>query len=147
MKVLLTKNVPGTGNKGQITEVSDGFARNFLIKQGLAKPATQRNFEQNDAKEEKKNRLKEREKKEQEKLARRLKTLTLTIKGKTNETGSLYASISSKEICEALQSQHGLELNEKNIVLDEPIKKTGNVKVGVRIAGELSSLSINIEPR
>ena len=122
MKVILQQDVKGQGKKGQLVEVSDGYARNFLLPKKLAVPATAENV--NTMKQQEKARLAQQaaEKAEAQALAKKLEGLSVTISAKAGEGGRLFGAVTAKEISEALASQHGLNIAKTKIVMGEPIK-------------------------
>jgi len=137
MKVILRQDVKGAGKKDEVVNVKDGYARNFLIPRGLAEVASAQNL----------NLARQRAKAEEHRqaievetakdLAGRISALTVTVKANTGEGGKLFGSITSKEIAEAFEDQHGIKLDRKKIVLDEPIKAIGESEVEVRLAGNV----------
>ena len=139
MVVILLKDVKGTGKAGDVVKVSDGYARNMLIPRGMAKEATEgnvRNLEKQKAiLAEKKAEELAKAKEDAEKLS----SLTVSIKTKGGEGGRLFGSITSKDIAEALEEQHGFSVDKKKIVLDGPIKQTGQFEVPVKIYPEVSA--------
>ncbi|MBQ8947107.1 MAG: 50S ribosomal protein L9 [Lachnospiraceae bacterium] len=139
MKVILTQDVKSLGKKGEIVNVSDGYARNKIIPGGLGVEATNANM--NNLRLQKAN----AEKKAAESLAD-ARALAEKIAGfevvtsiKTGEGGRSFGSVSTKEIAEACREQYGLELDKKKIVLDEPIKMPGFVEVGVKLHPEVQA--------
>ncbi|MCF6276631.1 MAG: 50S ribosomal protein L9 [Candidatus Magasanikbacteria bacterium] len=125
MKVLFIKEVRGSGKKGEIKEVSDGYARNFLIKKGLAVVANRGIFVKVNAKIEKGKRNKNKEIEKGKQLAKKLRGISLKIKVKANENGKLYAGINSNDIAKEISKKLGFDVNPKDIVLDESLKKVG----------------------
>jgi large subunit ribosomal protein L9 len=144
MKVILLENIPNIGNKGEIKEVADGYARNFLIKKGKAKIATNASIAKNTQKVSKAKKIQKQKKQQEHSVHRKLQSITLKLKGKANETGNLYAAISKNSIVKALKEQFKISVNEKTIVLDEPIKDIGQVSITIKIAGQSSKLSLDI---
>ncbi len=142
MKVILLADVKSQGKKGDIIDVSDGYARNFLLTKGLGVEATQKNL--NDVKLKKANEEKvaAQELKEAEETAGKLEGKEIIIKIKAGADGKTFGSVSSKEIAEELLNQHGITLDKKKIVLKDPIKALGDYKVPVKlhkdVAGELT---------
>ena len=132
MKVILQQDVKGQGKKGQMIEASDGYARNFLLPRKLAVPATAENV--NTMK------MQEKAKKAQE-AAAKLKELTVKVVAKGGNGGRLFGAVTSKEIADALQAQHGIAIPKTKIVQDEPIKAFGGyelkVKLGYEVTGTL----------
>lgn len=133
MKVILQADVKGTGKKGQVFEVADGYARNFLFPKKLAIEATTGNIQDITHKKVLEDRRKEREKEAAVELAGKLNALLIEVKTKTGEGGRLFGSVTSKEIADALKKQHGVEVDKRKLELKEPIKALGNYEVHVKI--------------
>lgn len=132
MKVIFIKDVKGQGKKGQVKEVSEGYATNFLFQRGLARPATDGNMkvlENQNAAEEKR---KQEEKEEAIALGKKLETLTVVLKAKAGEGGKLFGAITSKQIAEALAKQ-GHKIDKRKIELDEPIRNLGVTQMSVKL--------------
>lgn len=132
MKVIFLKDVKGQGKKGEVKEVSEGYAHNFLFKSGAAKPATQGNvktLENQHAAEEKR---KEDEKQEAVELGKKLEEVTVQIKAKSGEGGRLFGAITSKQIGEALSKQ-GYKVDKRKIELEDPIRTLGVTQVPVKL--------------
>lgn len=138
MKVIFLKNVKGVANEGDIKEVKEGYAKNFLFKQKLALEATTANMK---AHEEKLESIKEQEKlkvAEAKALAEKLKTITIEFSLKAGDTGRLYGAVTSQEISDALAKQ-GLPVDKKLFDMKEPIKEAGTHTVKVNIYKEVKS--------
>ena len=139
MKVILQQDVKGQGKKGQMIEASDGYARNFLLPRKLAVPATAENV--NTMKMQEKKAQEAAEKAEAEATAAKLKELTVKVVAKGGNGGRLFGAVTSKEIADALQAQHGIAIPKTKIVQDEPIKAFGGyelkVKLGYEVTGTL----------
>ena len=138
MKVIFLKNVKGVANEGDIKEVKEGYAKNFLFKQKLALEATTANMK---AHEEKLESIKEQEKlkvAEAKALAEKLKTITIEFSLKEGDTGRLYGAVTSQEISDALAKQ-GLPVDKKLFDMKEPIKEAGTHTVKVNIYKEVKS--------
>ncbi|NMM52262.1 50S ribosomal protein L9 [Paenibacillus aquistagni] len=136
MKVIFLQDVKGQGKKGQIKEVSEGYGNNFLIKNGLARPATEGNMktlEQQKKSEEKK---KEQEKLDAEKLAAKLGETTVEVKTKAGEGGRLFGAVTSKQIAEGL-AKIGMKIDKRKIELNEPIRSLGYTNVEVKLHPEV----------
>ncbi|CAM3387723.1 MULTISPECIES: 50S ribosomal protein L9 [Saccharibacillus] len=132
MKVIFLKDVKGQGKKGDVKEVSEGYAQNFLFKNGTAKPATQGNvktLENQHAAEEKR---KEEEKQEAVELGKKLEAVTVQINAKSGEGGRLFGAITSKQIGEALSKQ-GFKVDKRKIELDEPIRTLGMIQIPIKL--------------
>lgn len=133
MKIILKQDVPNLGQEGDVEEVADGYARNYLIPQGMAMVATpgaMKDFEHRQKIRAKKH---ERMKKHAEGLARRVTAQTLTFEVKTGETGQLYGSITNADIAEALEEKVGEEIDRRDIPLSEPIRSIGEHFVPVHL--------------
>jgi len=132
MKVVLIKNVQNLGNSGEIKNVADGYARNFLIPGGYAKIATKDTIKQ--AEELEKNRKKKAEEdlKTAEELVAKLENVSFLIKAKAEKSGKLYAAINSKEISKAL-GEKGFSVSEDKIVIKNPIKEVGDHEIVVNL--------------
>ena len=141
MKVILLQDIRGKGKKGQLIEVSDGYARNYMLPRKLAIEATADNvntMRMNDKAQQEK---RQREREEAFQIANRLKELTVTVYAKGGGAGRLFGSVTTQEIADALQKEHGIALDKRKIVLDEAIKTVGTYtvkcKLGYEITGEL----------
>lgn len=141
MKVILQQDVKGQGKKGQMIEASDGYARNFLLPRKLAVPATAENVNTMKMQEKAKRAQEAAEKAEAEATAAKLKELTVKVVAKGGNGGRLFGAVTSKEIADALQAQHGIAIPKTKIVQDEPIKAFGGyelkVKLGYEVTGTL----------
>ncbi len=133
MKVILLQDVRGQGKKGEMINVSDGYARNFLFPRKLAQEATADNvntMRMNDkAKREKEQKARE----EAAALSARLRELTLTVLAKGGGAGRLFGSVTSQEIAEALKQQEGVDLDKRKIVIEDTIKTVGLYTVKVKL--------------
>lgn len=138
MKVVLQQDVKGSGKKGEIINVSDGFARNFLFPKGLAVEATNENMELARAKASAQQHKKEVERQEALELAKKLEGIVLTIPVKCGD-GKLFGSVTAKEIAEVLKQQTGIDMDKKRIVLSSPIKALGNYSVEVKPYANVSA--------
>jgi large subunit ribosomal protein L9 len=137
MKVVFVKDVKGQGKKGEIKEVSEGYARNFLIPNGHAKPATDSAMKELEGQKRAEQKRKDREKEDAQALAKKLEAMTVTIKAKSGEGGRLFGSITSAKIAEELAKQK-ITLDKRKIVLDEPIRTLGVTEVPVKLHPEVS---------
>ncbi len=146
MKVILKEDVEGLGRAGDVVNVKDGYARNFLIPRGLAIRATDKSVK---SLEKQKKMILERINKERKRLqqfAEKLSEVTVTIKKKAGEEGKLFGSVTSRDIAEALEAM-GYEVDRKKIVLDEPIKSIGNYTVKIRLAPEIEAeIAVEVVP-
>lgn len=133
MKVILTADVKGRGFTGDIVNVSDGYARNFLFPQKLAKEATAENLEM--AKQQQKALEKRRllERLSAEEAAKKLSGLRVVVKAKSGGNGRLFGSVTAKEISEAILAQHGIEIEKKKIVMEDNLKELGEFKLQIKL--------------
>ncbi len=138
MKVIFLEDVKGKGKKGEMKDVSDGYARNFLLPKKLAKEATLDNL--NTFKLQEKARLAqiEREKAEANENVKRLESMVVKITAKAGANGRLFGAVTSKEISDALEAQHGMVIEKNKIVLAEPIKSYGSYEVKCKFGYEIS---------
>lgn len=144
MKVIFMKDVKGKGKKGEVKNVSDGYARNYLLKNNIAVEATQGNLKGLEAQKRKQQQLEQEEKEEAMQLKDKLAELTVEIEAKSGE-GKLFGSITSKQIAEALQKEHGYKLDKRKIELDQPIKSLGYTVVPVKLHPEVSgSIKVHV---
>jgi len=133
MKVILLQDVKGQGKKGDVVNVSVGYARNFLLKNNLAKEATKGNLNALKAKKRKEAKRAEAEKEEAIKLKETLENITVEIKAKAGEGGRLFGSITNKQIADTLKKIHNHTVDRRKIELDEPIRALGYTNVPVKL--------------
>ncbi|ACL22925.1 LSU ribosomal protein L9P [Desulfitobacterium sp. LBE] len=139
MKVILKADVKALGKKGQVYEVSDGYARNFLFPKGLAVEATSGNLNDLASKKANEEKKKEQEKQEAQTLAAKLSSLSIEIHTKSGEGGRLFGSVTNKEIAEALKASHGINLDRRKLELKEPIKALGTFNVQAKLHPEVTA--------
>jgi len=137
MKVILQQDVKGQGKKGQLVEVSDGYARNFLLAKKLAVLATPENVNTMKQQEKARKAQEAAEKAEAEALSKKLETVTVKVAAKAGEGGRLFGAVTSKEISEALNAQFSLNIAKTKLVLDEPIKACGGYKIKAKLGYEV----------
>lgn len=135
MKVIFTKDVKGRGKRGEVKNVSDGYAQNFLFKRGVAKPATKVNMHMLERVAEKERAAYESEKAEAEKIKAVLdkNETVVNFKSKAGTDARLFGSISSKKIVEGLEKQYDLKIDKRKLSLPEPIKALGYTNVPVKL--------------
>ena len=142
MKVILQQDVKGQGKKGQLVDVSDGYARNFLLPKKLAVPATAENVNTMKQQEKARKAQEAAEKAEAQATAKKLEGLMTKIAAKAGEGGRLFGAVTAKEVSEALAAQHGINIAKTKLVLDEPIKACGGyqikAKLGYEVVGTVS---------
>ena len=146
MKVVLLKDVKGAGKKGEIKEVADGFATNFLFKNNMAKRADNNAINENNMQKSAQNFHKQEEIKEAKALAKQIEGKLITLKIKCGANGKMFGSVTSKEIADALIKEN-IKLDKKKIDLKEPIKSVGVYKVVAKIYPEISAtFSVDVLP-
>lgn len=138
MKVIFLQDVKGTGRKGEIKEVSDGYARNFLIAKGLAKEATDGTIKEMTAFKQSEQKRKEEDLKKAKQLANKIENLTITIPAKAGEGGRLFGAVTNKQIADALIKEK-MTIDKKKILLDEPIRNLGYINVPVKLHQEVTA--------
>lgn len=143
MKVIFNVDVKGQGKKGEMKEVSDGYARNYLLPRKLASEATADNLNTLRLKEKAKAAQIAKEKEEALNNAKRLAEVTVTIRAKAGGAGKLFGAVTSQEISAALKEQHGIEIEKNKIVQSEPIKSFGSYEVKAKLGYEISG-AINV---
>ena len=138
MKVILQQDVKGQGKKGQLVEVSEGYARNFLLPRKLAIVATTDAINTMNLKEKARKAEEARQKAEAEATAEKLKECQVKLTAKAGAGGKLFGAITGKEISEGLKKQFGLDVPKQKLVLSEPIKAYGNYQVKAKLGFEVS---------
>lgn len=142
MKVLFLDNVPGSGKKGDIKDVSDGYARNFLLKKNLAKVIDETGIKEIKEKTEKDKKRMAQELKESQKMTAKLDGENINIIGKVNEKGILYAAIKPEEIVNVIKKEYKIEITPEQICMEKPIKELGEhiatVEFGHGLEAELT---------
>lgn len=139
MKVILLKDVKGQGKKDDVIEVSDGYARNFLLKNGLAKEATSTNLNSVNIAKKAEEHRKAVEKAEAMELAKKISAVSVVVKIKVGETGKLFGALNTQAIADALKAQHNIDIDKKKIVLADPIKSIGVYTVTIKPYAEVSA--------
>ena len=146
MKVILLQDVKGKGKKGQMLEVSDGYARNFMLPKKLAIEATAdavNTMRMNDKAAAEKA---ARERAEALEISKKLRDMTLTVTAKGGGAGRLFGSVTNQEIADALAKASGIKLDKRKIVLSDPIKSVGTYTVQCKLGYEITApLSVKIE--
>ncbi len=145
MQVILTQDVKGQGKKGQLINVSDGYARNFLLPKGLATEATNSNLNILKGKKESLEYKIKTETEEAMKIVEQMKNITVELKAKAGDNGKLFGSITSKDVAEALTAQHHIKLDKKKFVMPDGIKVLGVTEVTVKVyTGINGILKVNV---
>ena len=147
MKVILLQDVRGKGKKGQMLEVSDGYARNYMLPRKIAMEATADAINTMRMNDKATQERQARERAEAMELAKRMKAMTLTVYAKGGGAGRLFGSVTSQEIANALQSQ-GITLDKRKIVIDEPIKNVGTYTIRCKLGYEITAqLTVQIQEK
>ncbi len=139
MIVILLKDVKGLGKSGDVVKVSDGYARNMLIPKGAATEATEGNVRNLEKQKAIQAENKKKELAEANALADRIKDLMVVITTKSGEGGKLFGSITSKDIADALASQHKIDIDKRKFVLENPIKHIGTFTIDIKIYPEVTA--------
>jgi large subunit ribosomal protein L9 len=137
MKVVLIQDVPKVGEAGSIQTVKDGFARNYLIPQGLAAEATIGRIKDAEQRLQSIQRKTEREEEAQKSLAERLAGLRIQIVARVGEQGRLYGSITGADVAEKISAAVGQEIDRRKVLLEDPIRSIGDHQVTVHLVGKL----------
>ena len=138
MKVLLLKDVKAQGKEGDIIEVNDGYAKNFLIKKGLAAPASSKLINETEQKNAALARKKELEKIDAQKMADRMSGSVVKLAMSCGENGKMFGSVTTKEISETLY-ENGYDIDKKKIIIKTPIKTLGTYDVEVKVYANIST--------
>ncbi|MGO4545064.1 50S ribosomal protein L9 [Paenibacillus sp. 2TAB23] len=138
MKVIFLQDVKGQGKKGQVKDLSEGYVRNFLLPQGLAKLASDGNLKTLEVQTASEQKRKEKEKEDAQALGKKMEEMTVVIKTKAGEGGRLFGAITSKQIGEALAAQ-GIKIDKRKIELDDPIRTLGVTQVIVKLHPEVKA--------
>ncbi|MEH7237937.1 50S ribosomal protein L9 [Bacillus sp. JJ1562] len=139
MKVIFLKDVKGKGKKGEVKNVSDGYAHNFLLKQNLAIEATPANMKTLEAKKNKESKEAAEELAQSKQLKEKLETLTVELHAKAGEGGRLFGSVTSKQIADELAKKHGFKIDKRKFDLPDGIRALGYTNVPVKLHQEVSA--------
>ncbi|MBO1514941.1 MULTISPECIES: 50S ribosomal protein L9 [Metabacillus] len=139
MKVIFLKDVKGKGKKGEVKNVADGYAQNFLLKQGLAVEASNANVSSLNAQKKKQEKEAIEELEQMQELKKVLEELTVQLSAKSGEGGRLFGSITSKQIADELKKSHSIKLDKRKIDLPDAIRALGFTNVPVKLHPEVSA--------
>ncbi len=145
MKVILLQDVPKVGKKYDIREVSDGYGRNFLLRNKLAEAATDKSLKVAEEMKQKMVAVRKMADAETESSLAKISNIKLTLKGRANEEGHLFAGIKSEEISRAIKDQADLVVLPEFIMIDKPIKTLGEHTIGVSLAGKTASFKLVVD--
>jgi large subunit ribosomal protein L9 len=138
MKVILTQDVKGKGKVGDIVNVSDGYARNFLLPKNLAKEANAENLNTATQKKEAQIHKKAVEKQQAVETANKIKGLVVHVKAKTGGGNRLFGAVTSKEVSAAIKEEHGIDIDKKKIQMDN-IKELGEYTVALKVYADVAT--------
>ena len=138
MKVILTQDVKGQGKKDQIIDVSDGYARNFLLPKKLAIPADAKALNEVKNKEASIQHKIEIETAQAKEIAAKLEGILVKLVSKSGADGKLYGSVTTKDVADALEAQHKIVIDKKKITLASPIKAYGKYELDVKLYTDVS---------
>jgi large subunit ribosomal protein L9 len=144
VKVILRSDVADVGNKGDIVEVADGFARNYLVPKGFALKATDGNIEQAASMRRARDVRDAKDRGAAEEVAQKLVPKVITVKAKAGAEGRLFGSVTSSDVATAVQEQTGIELDRRKLHLDEPIKSLGTHQIATRLHSDVE-FAITVE--
>ncbi len=145
MKVILTQNVARLGNKGDIVEVSEGYARNFLLKKNLAREATKGALKDTLNKKETKEKAKDEAIAQKLILAKKLKEEGLVLNLNKNKSGQLFEKIDKAKLVKIIKEKYGVNIKEGEIVFEDTVKSVGDFEFGLKIAGNKFEVDLKIE--
>lgn len=146
MKVILLKDVKGKGKKGQMLEVSDGYARNYMLPRKMAVEATADNINTKRMTDKATQERQQREREEAFAISEKMKTMVVTVRAKGGGAGRLFGSVTTQEISEAIKQQEGIDIDKRRIVLDEQIKTVGEYTVKCKLGYEITAqLKLKVE--
>jgi large subunit ribosomal protein L9 len=147
VRVILKREVAGLGRPGDVKDVADGYAMNFLLPRGLAIEATAGEMKVLSRARDAKRAKQDRAHADAEELAKRLSETTLVFKLKAGEQGKTFGSVTSKDIAEALQREHKVDVDKTKVNLPEPLKSLGVHKVEIRLLSDVrANVTVAIEP-
>lgn len=139
MIVILNRDIKGTGKAGDVVNVSDGYARNMLLPKGYATEATEGNIRSLEKQKAIAAEKKAEEKAAAQQTAEKIGKVSVEIKTKAGEGGRIFGSITSKDIADALKAQHSITIDKKKILLDSPIKQTGEMTVEIKLYTDVNA--------
>ena len=146
MKVILQQDIKGKGKRGQMIEVSDGYARNYMLPRKLAVEATADNVNTMRMTDKANQERRQKEREEAFAFSNRMKDMVVVVRAKGGGAGRLFGSITTQEIADAIKTQEGIDIDKRKIVLDGQIKTVGDYKVKVKLGYEITAeLKLRVE--
>ena len=146
MKVILLQDVKGKGKKGQMLEVSDGYARNYMLPRKMAVEATADNINTKRMTDKATQERQQREREEAFAISEKMKDMVVTVRAKGGGAGRLFGSVTTQEIADAIKAQEGIDIDKRRIVLEEQIKTVGDYTVKCKLGYEITAkLKLKVE--
>ena len=146
MKVILQQDIKGKGKRGQMIEVSDGYARNYMLPRKLAVEATADNVNTMRMTDKAQQEKRQKEREEAFAISKKMKDMVVVVRAKGGGAGRLFGSITTQEIAAAIKAQEGIDIDKRKIVLDGQIKTVGDYKVKVKLGYEITAeLKLRVE--
>ena len=139
MKIILTQDVKSLGKKGEIVEVNQGYARNFVLPKGLGVEATPKNLNDLKLKNQNDEKIAAENLAAAQKLADELKDKKITVSMKVGEGGKTFGSVSSKEVAEEMKKQLGVEVDKKKIIMKDAVKSLGGYNIGIKLHPQVTA--------
>lgn len=146
MKVILQQDIKGKGKRGQMIEVSDGYARNYMLPRKLAVEATADNVNTMRMTDKANQERRQKEREEAFAFSNRMKDMVVVVRAKGGGAGRLFGSVTTQEIADAIKAQEGIDIDKRKIVLGGQIKTVGDYKVKVKLGYEITAeLKLRVE--
>ncbi|MDR2529389.1 MAG: 50S ribosomal protein L9 [Synergistaceae bacterium] len=146
MQVILKKDVSKVGKVGQLLEVSDGYARNFLFPQGLAEEATAGRIADVKARQQSQKAKEEKERQTSEETRKLLQGKVVRVFASAGENGKLFGSVTAAQVAEALEAQYGVKIDKRSVKLAESVKQSGSYPISIRLyAGVQADVTLSVE--
>ncbi len=139
MKVVLLKDIQGLGKEGQVKDVADGYARNLLLPQGLAAPATKGVMKELEIRQAADRKRQAQVDEEMKAVGGKISAGTVTVRSKVGEGGKLYGSITNADVAEAIEQQLGQTVDKRKIEIEEPIRHVGEYKIPIKLSNNVSA--------
>ncbi|MCL6644394.1 MAG: 50S ribosomal protein L9 [Dehalococcoidia bacterium] len=147
MKVVFFEDVEGTAQAGEVKEVKNGFARNYLLPRGIAGPTTKENLRRANAIAQREARRQEKLDAEARAIAAKLENLVVSIEARVGETGRLFGSVTNRDVAAAIQAATGVELEHQQVLLPEPIRELGQRPVDIKFTRNVSvTVTVDVVP-
>ena len=146
LQVILKKDVSKVGKAGELLEVSDGYARNFLFPQGLAEEATSGRIADMRARQQNQKARKDKERQTSEEARKLLQGKMVRVFASAGESGKLFGSVTAAQVADALKAQYGVKVDKRDVKLAEPVKQSGSYPISIRLyAGVQADVTLSVE--